>query len=236
LILVMIPLAGCCEILRLEAEALERQYARCETDEQCVAHRYFDDAYTNDAQPLVGNTCHPTFQCSVALAADADLDEFACRAREISDRYSASCPMCMSASCMPSGGASCDAQTGLCQLGDGPGMAGAVIEVDSHSLQFGVLQPGMELTLPLTVRSVGVDTLYLEDFLLRDDLGFDASPFSVDDSAVERILAPGAHTEVPVTCTLVEEATHAGLLIIRTNAGGHLAHQVPLRCDASDAS
>lgn len=71
---VILGFSGCCDLLLAEAEALEREYARCETDEQCVVYSYFDDGY--DEQPGLGNSCVPTFQCSVALAADADLYEF----------------------------------------------------------------------------------------------------------------------------------------------------------------
>ncbi len=70
----------------------------------------------------------------------------------------------------------------------------AQIEVSPSVLDFGQLVAGEEMTQLITIKSVGGDTLYLEDMFVDGPISF-----SLDDSDVERILAPDASTTLPVT-------------------------------------
>lgn len=214
--------------MRAEAEALEREYAHCETDEQCVVYQYFDDGYAE--QPGLGNSCVPTFQCSVALAADADLGEFTEKARSISDRYRANCGICASASCTAAGSPYCDTETGLCALGSvGPQ---GEIEVAPASLHFGTMQPGVSLTMSVDISSTGPDTLYLEEIRIEDPLGTAPGPFEIDADGTVRILAPGETTSLLMSCTPVDAGSHAATLVIVSNAVSADTTRIPLMCVA----
>ena len=70
----------------------------------------------------------------------------------------------------------------------------AQIEVIPLVLDFGQLVAGEEMTQLVTIKSVGGDTLYLEDMFVDGPISF-----SLDDSEVERILAEGSSTTLPVT-------------------------------------
>jgi len=215
--------------LLAEAEALEREYAHCETDEQCVVYQYFDDGYAE--QPGLGNSCVPAFQCSVALATDVDLGEFTEKARSISDRYRANCGGCVQASCAAAGRPVCDTETGLCALG-GVGPQGD-IEVTPASLHFGTMQPGLSLTMSLDFVSTGPDTLYLEEIRIEDPPGTAPGPFDIDADRTERILAPGVTTSLLVSCLPLEAGRYAGFLAIISNAVSADTTRIPLVCDAS---
>jgi len=79
-------------------------------------------------------------------------------------------------------------------------------------LDFQQLGAGSSLTMNVTITSVGTDTLYLEDMFVEGP-----SSFSVDDSEVERILAPEASTVLPVTYAPMTDETANGLLHILSN-------------------
>ena len=70
----------------------------------------------------------------------------------------------------------------------------AQIEVTPAVLDFGQLVAGEEVTQLVTINSIGGDTLYLEDMYIEGPISF-----SLDDSEIERILAPGSSTTLPVT-------------------------------------
>ncbi len=80
----------------------------------------------------------------------------------------------------------------------------AQIEVTPPVLDFGQLVAGEEVTKLITIKSIGGDTLYLEDMFVDGPISF-----SLDDGEVERILAPDASTTLPVTYAPMadEEAT-----------------------------
>jgi len=88
----------------------------------------------------------------------------------------------------------------------------AQIEVFPDVLDFQQLSAGNALTMEVTVTSVGTDTLYLEEMFVEGP-----SSFSVDDSNVERILAPGSVTVLPVTYEPMTDESAQGLLHILSN-------------------
>ena len=216
--------SGCCEILKAEARSLEREFAACEAGDECVVYAYFDDGASE--QTGVGNSCVPQFQCSTALNADADLDEFTRRAIEISERFDRLCNVCMMASCASPGGAVCNTDTGRCELTDEWVLDNdARIAVDPEQMDFGWVGTGASLTLELGVSSVGTDTLYLEDLFVDGP-----SAFALDDHGVERILAPGSGTVLPVTCSPSEAGEHRATVWIGSNDSERPYLSIPAHC------
>ena len=88
----------------------------------------------------------------------------------------------------------------------------AQIQVTPVVLDFQQLSAGSTLTMEVLVESIGTDTLYLEDMFVEGP-----ASFSVDDTNVERILAPGSVTVLPVTYSPMTDETSNGLLHILSN-------------------
>ena len=88
----------------------------------------------------------------------------------------------------------------------------AAIEVTPELLNFQQINAGQLLTLPVTITSIGEDTLYLEDLFIEGPMSFE-----LDDTATERILAPGSQTTLPVTYTPMADEDASGLLHILSN-------------------
>ena len=216
--------SGCCEILKAEARSLEREFAACEAGDECVAYAYFDDGASE--QTGVGNSCVPQFQCSTALNADADREEFTRRAIDISERFDRLCNVCTMASCASPGGAVCNADTGRCELTDEWVLDNdARIAVDPEQMDFGWVSVGTPLTLELAISSVGTDTLYLEDLFVDGP-----SAFTLDEQGVNRILSPGLDTVLPVTCSPSEAGDHFATIWIRSNDSERQDLAVPAHC------
>ncbi len=93
-----------------------------------------------------------------------------------------------------------------------PTKVDAAIEVSPAVLDFQQLTAGESLSLPVTIRSVGEDTLFLEDLVLDGP-----HSFALDDGAVDRILAPGSQTQLPVTYTALADEQASGALQVHSN-------------------
>ena len=93
-----------------------------------------------------------------------------------------------------------------------PTKVDAAIQVEPTVLDFQQLNAGEELTLPVTIHSVGEDTLFLEDLFIEGPISF-----SLDDASTERILAPGSSTQLPVTYSPMSDEEASGLLHILSN-------------------
>jgi hypothetical protein len=109
-------LAGCdpsCAELEDDAFALRAKHARCAAGDSCQIVQMADYAGANN--------CLLAFQCAHALNADADLEAFGERAREIVADYR-SCNECAQAGCADPATqlAVCNAAQGTCELVDDP--------------------------------------------------------------------------------------------------------------------
>jgi len=93
-----------------------------------------------------------------------------------------------------------------------PTKVDAAIQVEPTVLDFQQLNAGVELTLPVTIHSVGEDTLFLSDLFIDGPISF-----SLDDAGTERILAPGSSTQLPVTYAPMSDEVASGLLHILSN-------------------
>jgi hypothetical protein len=226
--------AGCCPLLELEAQALERRYARCTSDDQCVRYRYDGTGYAGDDLEGLDGSCLGSFQCFSALNIDADLAAFTAQAQAISALHRVTCPVCSQGMCSPPGSPVCDTSVGRCEFDRNSSNTNADtgIETTPDHLDFGVLQPDMSLAMDVTITGIGVDTLYIEDLWIEDQSPFDAAPFDLHDGRIERILAPGQSTSVRVECTPNEEGDHTGLLVVLSNAGSGAFTQIPLTCSS----
>jgi hypothetical protein len=96
-------------------------------------------------------------------------------------------------------------------IGD-PTQTDAQIELTPQVLDFQQLGAGSSLTMEVIVSSVGTDTLYLEELFIEGP-----TSFSVEASGLERILAPGSTTVVPVTYSPMTDENVSGLLHVLSN-------------------
>ncbi len=103
-----LQLAGCCELLRVEADQLVDEARACTAGDECVVVSW--------GELGLGDSCVSSFQCSVAVNAQVDLDRFARRAASISDRWDGQCDTCTKASCVEPSSAACDVGAGRCEL------------------------------------------------------------------------------------------------------------------------
>jgi len=93
-----------------------------------------------------------------------------------------------------------------------PTTVNAQIEVSPALLDFQHINPGESLLLPVTITSIGRDTLYLENLFVEG-----ADSFSLDDTTTDRILAPGSQTTLPITYTPIASGDQDGQLHIISN-------------------
>jgi len=109
-----------------------------------------------------------------------------------------------------------------------PSLGHVAIEVVPSTHYFQSIAAGETSSMPVTITSVGQDTLYLEGLFIE------GSPsFSVDDLGVERMLPPGFSTKLYVDYTPKIDGPENGALTIYSNAGDDPAHTVPLVADGS---
>ena len=94
--------------------------------------------------------------------------------------------------------------------GDGE-LAGAAarIVVEPAALDFGSLAAGESLTRSVEIRSVGSDTLYLEDLWIDGPVSY-----SLDEGELQRILAPESTTTVTVTYAPLADELASGVVHI----------------------
>jgi len=201
-------------LLQREARDLVDEYSRCESGDECVVFQFSDP-------PSLESSCVPAFGCSEALNAGRDLDEFTQQATDISERWSRYCNVCVASSCIGMASASCNEETGFCQSSG----ADARIEIWPAILEFGQVAAGSSLAIPLTISSVGEDTLYVEDVVLNG-----AGGFGMELESMERILAPDEETQLIVFCQPQGEGELTGELWILTNDRDAPEKSVPLRC------
>ncbi len=93
-----------------------------------------------------------------------------------------------------------------------PGELDARIEVSPPSLDFGALVAGDQLTRVADVRSVGGDTLFIEDLWIEGPVSF-----TLAASDLERILASGSSSSLPLTYAPLTDELAGGLLHILSN-------------------
>ena len=103
---------GCgpdCDQLEEDARRLASEYSRCSEDGACqVVDLYY----------LAGpNNCFSVFQCSGAFNADANLGDFAAKARSLAKDYS-TCDKCSFSLCLPPSTykAECNIEKGICEI------------------------------------------------------------------------------------------------------------------------
>ena len=114
--LLLATAAGCdptCDELEDDAFGLREKHARCVEGDSCQTVQMADYAGANN--------CLLAFQCAHALNANADLEAFGARAREIVADYR-SCNECAQAGCTDpeTQVAVCNAELGSCELQEDP--------------------------------------------------------------------------------------------------------------------
>lgn len=114
--LALVAGAGCdpsCGEIEDDAFALRNEYAACVEGDSCQQVEMSDYAGANN--------CLLAFQCAHALNADADLERFGKRARELVEDYR-DCNQCAQAGCVDPATqmAVCNAAAGTCELVDDP--------------------------------------------------------------------------------------------------------------------
>ncbi len=97
-------------------------------------------------------------------------------------------------------------------LPENPNEVAAEIEVNPVVLEFGQLNAGQALSLPVTVSNVGTDTLYLEEMFIEGPMSF-----TIKEANTSRILAENSSTTLTVNYSPFTDETASGLLHIMSN-------------------
>ena len=105
-----------------------------------------------------------------------------------------------------------------------PSSLDAQLRVTPLILDFGSLIAGEESTQLITLESVGSDIVYIEDLFVDGP-----ASFSLEDSQIERVLAPGSSTTLPVTFAPLADEDASGLVHVLSNDADHPDRTVELR-------